>query len=163
MKTPESPKSNIARSNVSRTFISLAVDARPRPDLHDAPIDPFRLMRNLLAQTRDEFESLTTLPAIRRYGPVAAGLAATGWVALVGHSYQAELLALSVAAVVLGAWLSGRAPSGGYEGVLESIERRVEERTRARPGPPDRRRAAICRSGTPTDFSARIWTSPCRS
>ena len=88
-------------------------------------------MRNLLAQTRDEFESLTTLPAIRRYGPVAAGLAATGWVALVGHSYQAELLALSVAAVVLGAWLSGRAPSGGYEGVLESIERRVEERTRA--------------------------------
>ena len=88
-------------------------------------------MRNLLAQTRDEFESLTTRPAIRRYGPVAAGLAATGWVALVGHSYQAELLALSVAAVVLGAWLSGRAPAGGYEGVLESIERRVEDRTRA--------------------------------
>ena len=88
-------------------------------------------MRNLLlAHTRGGFESLAALPRVRRYLPFAAGRAALGWVALVSHLYQAELLALSVAAVVLGAWLLGRAPAG-YDGALQSIERRVEERTLA--------------------------------
>jgi C4-dicarboxylate-specific signal transduction histidine kinase len=74
---------------------------------------------------------LSAIPALRRYAPAAAVVTAVGWVAFARNASQAELLALSIAAALLGSWLSDQAATDHHERSLELLERRVEERTRA--------------------------------